>query len=158
MAPLALDSPADTTRPLSGHPIRTPTYPLCHIPLIRTPPTPPTPLFLFVTGSLWVLLRSPLDQLWRKHPHFPLSSCCCCFFSVWSWGDLHMSVNAEKMFTQHNCLAEGAGEWHSAQHGATAAPGYREKKREKYIPKKWGDFFEELAYSAYKICFQTKQK
>jgi len=51
-----------------------------------------------------------------------------------------MSVNAEKMFTQHNCLAEGAGEWHSAQHGATAAPGYREKKREKYIQKNEGIF------------------
>lgn len=136
MAPLALDSPADTTRPLSGHPIRTPPYPLCHIPLIRTPPTPPTPLFLFVTGSLWVLLRSPLDQLWRKHPHFPLSSCCCCFFSVWSWGDLHMSVNAEKMFTQHNCLAEGAGGSGTVPSMGLLPHQGTEKKRKIYSKKK----------------------
>jgi len=77
------------------------------------------------------VLRSPSDRLWRKHPHFPRLAAFFPGLGVVVLGDLHMSVNAEKMFTQHNCLAEGewrgkwalrGGEGHNAQHGASAAP------------------------------------
>jgi len=39
-------------------------------------------------------------------------------------GDLHMSVNAEKMFTQHNCLAEGEWRGEGAGRGGAQCPAW----------------------------------